>query len=224
MLVESWELSDDYTQWTYRIRDGITFHDGTPLDGAAVEFDLETCQYAPLTAAAWAGVDTIESSGQDVIITNKGPSVALPRFTTERQCAYMFSPRWLGSRADVPQRKPDSPIAPDEPAVVRRRSLRVGPPEAPVSDVARDCRRGRSSHSARLHLDPAFLGLDAQVERERQQIFVRVEMVANRVDELVATTPIGSSASVAATEPASGRTRRRRAAQTMRGSATAAGG
>ena len=110
MLVESWELSDDYTQWTYRIREGITFHDGTPLDGAAVEFNLETCQHAPLTASAWAGVDTIESSGQEVIITNKGPSVAVPRFTTERQCAYMFSPTWLASLEDVPQRQPDSPV------------------------------------------------------------------------------------------------------------------
>ena len=109
MLVESWELSDDYTTWTYHIRDGIKFHDGTPLDGAAVEFNLETCQFAPLTSGAWAGVDKIESSGQDVIITNKGPSVAVPRFTTERQCAYMYSPAWLGSLADVPQRQPDSP-------------------------------------------------------------------------------------------------------------------
>ena len=31
------------------IRDGITFHDGTPLDGAAVKFNIESCQYSPLT-------------------------------------------------------------------------------------------------------------------------------------------------------------------------------
>ena len=128
MLVESWELSDDYTTWTYHVRDGITFHDGTPLDGAAVEFNLETCQYAPLTAGAWAGVDTIESSGQDVVITNKGPSVAVPRFTTERQCAYMYSPTWLGTLADVPQRKPDSPIYDAELAATPA----TGNPAAPV--------------------------------------------------------------------------------------------
>ena len=46
MLVESYEPNDDYTEWTFTIRDGITFHDGTPLDGAAVEFNFESCQYS----------------------------------------------------------------------------------------------------------------------------------------------------------------------------------
>jgi peptide/nickel transport system substrate-binding protein len=128
MLVESWELSDDSVTWTYQIRDGITFTDGTPLDGAAVEFNLETCQYAPLTAGAWAGVDTIESSGQVVTITNKGPSVAVPRFTTERQCAYMYSPAWLGTLADVPQRKEGSPIYDAELAATPA----TGNPAAPI--------------------------------------------------------------------------------------------
>src|SRR5215216_965901 len=31
VLVESYEPNADYTQWTLTIRDGITFHDGTPL-------------------------------------------------------------------------------------------------------------------------------------------------------------------------------------------------
>ena len=47
------------------IRDGITFHDGTPLDGAAVEFNIESCQYSPLTGAAFLSIEDIASSGQD---------------------------------------------------------------------------------------------------------------------------------------------------------------
>ena len=104
MLVETAEPNEDYTQWTYKIREGIKFHDGTPLDGAAVEFNLETCQYSPLTGAAFTPIDTIESSGQDVIIKTRGPAVALPYNTLERQCGYMFSPTWLKSLSDVPQR------------------------------------------------------------------------------------------------------------------------
>jgi peptide/nickel transport system substrate-binding protein len=110
VLVESYEPNADYTEWTLKIRDGITFHDGTPLDGAAVEFNMETCQYAPLTAAALTWVKDISSSGQDVTITTNGPFVAMPRGFTERQCGYMMSPQWLGSLEDVPQRTEGTPI------------------------------------------------------------------------------------------------------------------
>lgn len=41
LLAESWESSDDATKWTIHLREGIAFHDGTPLDASAVVFNLE---------------------------------------------------------------------------------------------------------------------------------------------------------------------------------------
>lgn len=38
---ESWTVSDDGTVWTFKIRKGIAFDDGTPLDAAAVKFSFE---------------------------------------------------------------------------------------------------------------------------------------------------------------------------------------
>jgi peptide/nickel transport system substrate-binding protein len=35
-LATSWEANDDGTVWTFQIREGVTFHDGTDLDAAAV--------------------------------------------------------------------------------------------------------------------------------------------------------------------------------------------
>ena len=110
MLVESYEHNADHTEWRFHIREGVRFHDGTPLDGAAVEFNLETCQYAPLTAAAFLPYEDVSSEGQTVIIRTREPYVVLPRLTTERQCAYMFSPDWLKTLPDVPQRTPGSPV------------------------------------------------------------------------------------------------------------------
>ena len=110
VLVESYESNEDATEWTLQIREGITFHDGTPLDGAAVEFNMETCQYAPLTAAALTWIKDISSSGQTVTITTNEPFVAMPRGFTERQCAYMMSPTWMRTLPDVPQRTEGSPI------------------------------------------------------------------------------------------------------------------
>ncbi|MDR0689417.1 MAG: ABC transporter substrate-binding protein, partial [Spirochaetaceae bacterium] len=35
-LAESWEINQDATQYTFKLRGGVTFSDGTPLDAAAV--------------------------------------------------------------------------------------------------------------------------------------------------------------------------------------------
>jgi peptide/nickel transport system substrate-binding protein len=39
-LLESYKVSDDFTTWTLTMRDGVTFHDGTPADGAALQRNL----------------------------------------------------------------------------------------------------------------------------------------------------------------------------------------
>jgi len=40
-LAESWEVSEDGTVYRFELRDGVRFHDGTPFDAAAVEFNFE---------------------------------------------------------------------------------------------------------------------------------------------------------------------------------------
>ncbi|ADO42712.1 TIGR04028 family ABC transporter substrate-binding protein [Ketogulonicigenium vulgare] len=35
-IAESWEINDTYTEFTFHLRDGVTFSDGTPVDAAAV--------------------------------------------------------------------------------------------------------------------------------------------------------------------------------------------
>jgi peptide/nickel transport system substrate-binding protein len=40
-LAESWEANDDGTVWTFKIRQGVTFHDGETLDAEAVCFNFD---------------------------------------------------------------------------------------------------------------------------------------------------------------------------------------
>jgi len=40
-LARSWTISDDGTVYTFRLREGVTFHDGAPFDAEAVKFNFE---------------------------------------------------------------------------------------------------------------------------------------------------------------------------------------
>ncbi len=40
-LATSWSVSDDGTEYTFTLRDGVMFHDGTPFDAEAVKFNFD---------------------------------------------------------------------------------------------------------------------------------------------------------------------------------------
>ena len=40
-LAESWQTSDDGKKTTFKLRSGLTFHDGTPVDATAVKFSFD---------------------------------------------------------------------------------------------------------------------------------------------------------------------------------------
>ncbi|MBK5222466.1 MAG: hypothetical protein JJE52_06260 [Acidimicrobiia bacterium] len=45
-LAESLEPNDDLTRWTLRLRPGVVFHDGTPLDAASLKWNFDTLHFA----------------------------------------------------------------------------------------------------------------------------------------------------------------------------------
>ncbi len=53
LLAESIEANEDLTEWTVTLRDGITFHDGTPLDAATVKANFD--EYLSIEGATTSG-------------------------------------------------------------------------------------------------------------------------------------------------------------------------
>ncbi|MBX3016236.1 MAG: hypothetical protein KF832_32245, partial [Caldilineaceae bacterium] len=62
-LAETWEIAADGLTWTFHLRQGVTFHDGTPFDAAAAKWNLERWvgnaahNWLP-TATRIVGIDT----------------------------------------------------------------------------------------------------------------------------------------------------------------------
>ena len=56
-------------EWTVTIRDGITFHDGTPLTGEVVAYNINLCRISQLTGPALLGIDSVVGEGQTVTVT-----------------------------------------------------------------------------------------------------------------------------------------------------------
>jgi peptide/nickel transport system substrate-binding protein len=110
-LVETAEANADYTEWTFTLREGITFHDGTPFDAEAVKVNIDACRAAPLSRAGYSPIADVQADGQVVTITTTGPWVSLPAyFATNHACSYMLSGEWLKTLSDLPQRDPASPV------------------------------------------------------------------------------------------------------------------
>lgn len=50
-LAESWEISEDGLTYTFRLQDGVTFHDGTTMDAEDVRFSLDRARAEDSTNA-----------------------------------------------------------------------------------------------------------------------------------------------------------------------------
>jgi peptide/nickel transport system substrate-binding protein len=65
-LALSWESNPDGTSWTFRLRPGVTFQDGTPFNAAAVKYNIERI-LAPATQSKQMASDIGPVRSVDVV-------------------------------------------------------------------------------------------------------------------------------------------------------------
>ncbi|MBB3609717.1 ABC transporter substrate-binding protein [Rhizobium sp. BK602] len=79
-LAERWEINPDNTVYTFHLRKGVTFSDGTPLDAAAVKYNFDRI-LDPKTTSSYAKsllgpVDKIEAPDASTVVIHYRQSFA----------------------------------------------------------------------------------------------------------------------------------------------------
>jgi len=97
-LAQSISSNPDFTVYTITLRPGIVFHDGTPLNAAALQLNLEKQKASLLTGPAFQAVESIGVTGPlTVTITMNSPWEPFPYALAEAQTAYIAAPSMLNS-------------------------------------------------------------------------------------------------------------------------------
>lgn len=116
-LAESAEPNGDYTEWTIRLRDGVTFHDHSALDATVVKNNIDASmgrypnRASLLGEFVLANIDTVEVVDDlTIAITTKVPWPALP--------AYLYGGGRNGIMAQAQL---------DDPATCDRKLIGTGP-------------------------------------------------------------------------------------------------
>jgi len=84
MTISGWLVEDDYSsndahdEWTFHIKDGITFSNGDPLTAEKVKSSLESLFANSVRGTEYFDPESIEADGQTLIIKTKTPEPILP--------------------------------------------------------------------------------------------------------------------------------------------------
>jgi len=105
-LAASWEISPDGLEYTFHLREGVTFQDGEPFDAEAVKLNLDRAanpdtksQYAAalLGGDAYAGTEVVDD--RTVVVSLNRPYAPLLQGLSTTYLGF-FSPAVLESSAD----------------------------------------------------------------------------------------------------------------------------
>jgi ABC-type transport system substrate-binding protein len=91
-LAEALTPNDDYTEWTITLREGVTFHDGTPLNADAIVENLTRHLESPLTAPAIRPIEEVTAQDDlNALVKMSSPWASFPVYLTA-QVGYVVAP------------------------------------------------------------------------------------------------------------------------------------
>lgn len=72
-LATSYEVSDDGLRWTFHLRAGVQFHDGTVFDSSVVKFNVERNQAGSRYGPIWVGISVETPDPQTAVLVLQAP-------------------------------------------------------------------------------------------------------------------------------------------------------
>lgn len=93
VLATSWEANEDATEWTFKLREGVKFHDGTEFNAQAVKYSVERNIERGLGASyVWASVEQIEVLDDQTVRFSLSEPAPLDLYAAAHYNAYIISP------------------------------------------------------------------------------------------------------------------------------------
>lgn len=102
VLATEWTRTGDLT-WEFTLRDGVTFHDGTPVDAAAVAASLShlLTVEAPARSFNATNIASVEASGANVVVvTSTRPNALVPFFVASPNAVILAAKAYATDQID----------------------------------------------------------------------------------------------------------------------------
>ena len=92
-LATSWEPNEDATEWTFHLRQGVKFHDGTDFNAEAVKYSIERTMNMGMGASfIWFAVEEIEVVDDYTVTFKLAYAAPLDLVASAGYGAWIFSP------------------------------------------------------------------------------------------------------------------------------------
>lgn len=86
-LATEWHNTDENT-WVFQIREGVTFHDGTPMTAEEVRWSIQNALEQRPTQVSLTKIDTVEATDTyELTITTSEPNAELPAYLHDSSMA-----------------------------------------------------------------------------------------------------------------------------------------
>ena len=98
-LATSWSSSSDGKTWTFKLRPGATFHDGSPVNSAAVKASFETSKKIGGAGFIWDALKSVDASVEGVAVLNLSYAAPMDLIASSTYGAYIVNPKALAAVA-----------------------------------------------------------------------------------------------------------------------------
>ncbi len=99
LLATSWESNADGTEWVFHLREGVTFHDGEPMNAAAVKASLDAARDHGGASFIWWMVSDIAATDDLTVTMTLSSAAPIDLIASSLYAAWIVSPKALEAAA-----------------------------------------------------------------------------------------------------------------------------